>query len=352
MIYIDIITILFLDCFIYYSIFYLYLDKIHYKVNILSISKSIFLFSIIIIGIILTGLLIFAVGALTNNDIILAMVILLAALCICIVSFKITKKIYINNALLFLFSDIERKIDTLSDDEYKKESDIYDIIVKFKRFPLEDYGWYDINRLVELGLHTEIFNIGDTKSFRIGKEKVTVQIAGFNHDHVMNNSPNSITFVSKYTLEDYHTMDIFIHNNWMETTMYTYLNNYLYSNLPYDLRDSIKYTYKKYTSFNKDIYLYEMDEQPVLLWLLSKTEVSGEKNECLFSEGKQYELFKDKRNWIKTNPKNIDAAWWLRSLNCSLPLKISEYYIVSNVSTYTHPMPYLFDYGVVFGFCI
>ena len=64
-----------------------------------------------------------------------------------------------------------------------------------KRYKLEDCSWDEINMYSSIGLADKVFEVGDTKKFRLADGSyLTARIIGFNHDYAEDGSLTHITF--------------------------------------------------------------------------------------------------------------------------------------------------------------
>ena len=66
-----------------------------------------------------------------------------------------------------------------------------------KRCKLEDCSWDEINMYSSFGLADKMFEVGDTKKFRLADGSyLTARIIGFNHDYARDGSLVHITFAA------------------------------------------------------------------------------------------------------------------------------------------------------------
>lgn len=71
-----------------------------------------------------------------------------------------------------------------------------------KRCKLEDCSWDEINMYSSFGLADKMFEVGDTKKFRLADGSyLTARIIGFNHDYARDGSLVHITFETVETLD-------------------------------------------------------------------------------------------------------------------------------------------------------
>ena len=226
---------------------------------------------------------------------------------------------------------------------------IFNVTGILKEKQLEDYTWSEINDIVSQGLQEVKFSLHDTKTFTVGSETVTVEIADFNHDDKSDGSGKAgISFILKNCMNTKHNMnptDTNV-NGWSGSAMYSYLNTDIYNQLPSDLQSVIKPVNKITSEGNQSTTLQTSSDK---LWLMSRVEVFGGSKPSYTPDGEgiQYPIFTDNANRIK-QVNGSNSYYWLRSPRVDS----------SRLFCYILDDGYLFDgnasnsRGVVFGFCI
>lgn len=113
-----------------------------------------------------------------------------------------------------------------------------------KRCKLEDCSWDEINMYSSFGLADKMFEVGDTKKFRLADGSyLTARIIGFNHDYAEDGSLTHITFETEETLDGDIPMNEKSTNEggWDASYLRAKLNgNFFEKQLPADLKAVIK----------------------------------------------------------------------------------------------------------------
>lgn len=230
--------------------------------------------------------------------------------------------------------------------------DIFNVTGNVTAKQLEDYSWTEINDIVSQGLQESMFNLHDTKTFTVGSETLTAEIADFNHDDLSDGTGKAgITFI----LKDCMNTKYYMNNGststnttgWPESDMYSYLNTTIYNQLPSELQSVIKPVNKITSKGNKSTTLQTSSDK---LWLMSEQEVYSEQSYVIVSvngEGTGYPIFVDSNSRIK-KVDGVASHYWLRS-----PARNSDQHFcyIPDIGTYGTGTAYN-GYGVAFGFCI
>lgn len=185
-----------------------------------------------------------------------------------------------------------------------------------KHIELKNISWKDINKLSELHICQEYFNVGDEKTFKINNNDYTVQIYGFNHDDLANsNGKANITFGFKNVLNYTYPINFENPNNggWSCSDVRTHLNKKFYETFPNELRSVIKEVNKVSDTGNRDANtLYTTTDK---IFIPSVEEVGydvANKDIVVFGQGSKYEIF-NKTTREKINFENRSVSWWTRS---------------------------------------
>ena len=113
-----------------------------------------------------------------------------------------------------------------------------------KRYKLEDCSWDEINMYSSIGLADKVFEVGDTKKFRLADGSyLTARIIGFNHDYAEDGSLTHITFETVETIDGDIPMNEKSTNEggWDASYLRAKLNgNFFEKQLPADLKAVIK----------------------------------------------------------------------------------------------------------------
>lgn len=162
--------------------------------------------------------------------------------------------------------------------------------------PLEQASWDYIARYSELGLASEMWDVGDEKTVTLSTgEVITVVIYGFNHDDLSDGSGKaSITFGMKDCLETKYAWDATEehYEDYAASTVRSKLKNTVLLTLPEDLQAIIKpvtkYSYSKSTYNDTTPDLCTVNDA---LFLFSPNEVFGGGTGTGTYIGTQYEYF-------------------------------------------------------------
>lgn len=219
-----------------------------------------------------------------------------------------------------------------------------------KRYKLEDCSWDEINMYSSIGLADKVFEVGDTKKFRLADGSyLTARIIGFNHDYAEDGSLTHITFETVETIDGDIPMNEKSTNEggWDASYLRAKLNgNFFEKQLPADLKAVIKPVVKITAKSGKNEMLVPSVDK---LFVLSEQEVFGRKIYSCGGEGKWYEWYKRENTPYGKCKQNGERDWrWERSPYsgdaynfCVVDYNGSAIYYNASGS-----------YGVSFGFCI
>ena len=219
-----------------------------------------------------------------------------------------------------------------------------------KRCKLEDCSWDEINMYSSFGLADKMFEVGDTKKFRLADGSyLTARIIGFNHDYARDGSLVHITFETVETLDGDIPMNEKSTNEggWDASYLRAKLNgNFFEKQLPADLKSAIKPVVKMTAKSSKnEVRVPSVDK----LFVLSEQEVFGRKIYSCGGEGKWYEWYKRENTPYGKCKQNGERDWrWERS-PCSGDT--NGFCFVSDTGTADYGNASN-SYGVSFGFCI
>lgn len=180
---------------------------------------------------------------------------------------------------------------------------------------LENASWSDIAYISEDGRADQIWKVGDEKEIVLKGDYnlgITVQIAGFNHDNLVDGGKAGITFVSKQVIAPTDLTG----GSYPNTNMYKETEK-IYGSLPDDLKGVVKAVNKSYLSVRSSTIVY--DVLPTKLFAVSVMEVAedyiGSNTYFKVLDGSQYEFFKaDKSNRIRYTVDGFASErWWTRS---------------------------------------
>ena len=219
-----------------------------------------------------------------------------------------------------------------------------------KRGKLEDCSWDEINMYSSFGLADKVFEVGDTKKFRLADGSyLTARIIGFNHDYAEDGNLTHITFETVETLDGNIPMNEKSTNEggWDASYLRAKLNgNFFKKQLPADLKAVIKPVVKLTAKSGKNEMLVPSVDK---LFVLSEQEVFGRKIHSRGGEGKWYEWYKRENAPYGKCKQNGESDWrWERSPYSSLT---SIFCAVGNSGTATTNSA-SYTSGVSFGFCI
>ena len=184
-----------------------------------------------------------------------------------------------------------------------------------KRRKLEDCSWDEINMYSSFGLADKVFEVGDTKKFRLADGSyLTARIIGFNHDYAEDGSLTHITFETVETLDGDIPMNEKSTNEggWDASYLRAKLNgNFFEKQLPADLKEVIKPVVKITAKSGKNEMLVPSVDK---LFVLSEQEVFGRKIYSCGGEGKWYEWYKRENTPYGKCKQNGERDWrWERS---------------------------------------
>ena len=219
-----------------------------------------------------------------------------------------------------------------------------------KRCKLEDCSWDEINMYSSFGLADKMFEVGDTKKFRLADGSyLTARIIGFNHDYARDGSLVHITFETVETLDGDIPMNEKSTNEggWDASYLRAKLNgNFFEKQLPADLKAVIKPVVKMTAKSSKnEVRVPSVDK----LFVLSEQEVFGRKIYSCGYEGKWYEWYKRENTPYGKCKQNGEKDWrWERSPRSggtnSFCFVTTDGSAIANSASGS--------YGVSFGFCI
>ena len=204
-----------------------------------------------------------------------------------------------------------------------------------KRCKLEDCSWDEINMYSSIGLADKVFEVGDTKKFRLADGSyLTARIIGFNHDYAEDGSLTHITFETE--------------GGWDASYLRAKLNgNFFEKQLPADLKAVIKPVVKITAKSGKNEMLVPSVDK---LFVLSEQEVFGRKIYSCGGEGKWYEWYKRENTPYGKCKQNGERDWrWERSPYSGDTNSFCYVYSSGGGATYANASG---SCGVSFGFCI
>lgn len=217
---------------------------------------------------------------------------------------------------------------------------------------LADATWEQINQVSQAGTASNYWAVGDEKTFTLSTgEAVTVQILGFNHDDLADESGKAgITFGMKNLLTTKYPMNNRETNSggWTSSVMRTSTMATLLTELPDDLQSVIKQIYKKTTFGRAYTTIVKSTDS---LFLFSEVELDGTTSDGYAGEGSQYEYWQNhnvQSNRIKKFSNGVAGYWWLRSPKVD---NNSAFRNVRTTGIIESSLPTL-SYGVCFGFCV
>lgn len=219
-----------------------------------------------------------------------------------------------------------------------------------KRCKLEDCSWDEINMYSSFGLADKMFEVGDTKKFRLADGSyLTARIIGFNHDYARDGSLVHITFETVETLDGDIPMNEKSTNEggWDASYLRAKLNgNFFEKQLPADLKSAIKPVVKMTAKSSKnEVRVPSVDK----LFVLSEQEVFGRKIYSCGYEGKWYEWYKRENTPYGKCKQNGERDWrWERS-PCSGNTNYFCCVSSNGGATYSNAS---YSRGVSFGFCV
>ena len=219
-----------------------------------------------------------------------------------------------------------------------------------KRCKLEDCSWDEINMYSSFGLADKMFEVGDTKKFRLADGSyLTARIIGFNHDYAEDGSLTHITFETVETLDGDIPMNEKSTNEggWDASYLRAKLNgNFFEKQLPTDLKAVIKPVVKITAKSGKNEMLVPSVDK---LFVLSEQEVFGRKIYSCGGEGKWYEWYKRENAPYGKCKQNGERDWrWERSPFSGNAITFC-YVNINGNAAFTSAST---SFGVSFGFCI
>lgn len=248
-----------------------------------------------------------------------------------------------------------------------------------KEITLESADWHTIAKISAAGKASEYFSVGDEKTISLETgESVTVQILGFNHDDKADGSGKAgITFGMKNLLATKYSMNSSNTNTggWDSSAMRSSTMATLLSQLPPDLRSSIKAVSKKAMvgGGSSSSPATSVQTSTDSIWLLAVAEIASATSlensswstlktyaSAYEAEGTQYALFKNligdadiysaQSALIKklSNGSGSASFWWLRS---AYPTNSTNFHYVY-VGGYVNNYYASYSNGVCFGFCV
>ena len=180
---------------------------------------------------------------------------------------------------------------------------------------LEDCTWGEINMYSSFGLADKVFEIGDTKKFRLADGSyLTARIIGFNHDYAEDGSLTHITFETVETLDGNIPMNekSTDEGGWDASYLRSKLNcNFFNNQLPADLQAVIKPVVKITAKSGKNEMMVPSVDK---LFVLSEQEVFGRKIYSCGDEGRWYDWYKKENTPYGKCKQNGEKDWrWERS---------------------------------------
>ena len=213
-------------------------------------------------------------------------------------------------------------------------------------------SWGTIAACSEAGIAGDIWTTDGvcTKDIVLNTNEIlTLEIMGFDHDPLADGSGYAgITIGMKHLMEETRQLDGYndTNRNFVDLSIYSWLNSDFYNSLPDDLKPYIKEV-DKLTGEADGSFNVRTDKMKVFLF--SEQEVSGDQSYSVGNEGKQYARFTDTTSRIKllVNGTDLPYYWWLRSPTYTVD---GFCYVYHNGGIgETSPTAY---YGVCAGFCI
>ncbi|HIS90559.1 MAG TPA: type II secretion system protein [Candidatus Faecisoma merdavium] len=231
-------------------------------------------------------------------------------------------------------------------------------------------SWETIHTIVEMGLASDFYNVGDTKEVAIdgytnGSESTfTVRIANMSTPAECSNEGFSQTacgFVVEF-VDIIATIAINSSesnaNGWPASEMYSFVNNTIYNSLPTELKNIIINTYSVSGHGSSDSYNFTSTDK---LYLFSTKEVWGKDGESNTISGdsaeyetRQLDYYKNKEtttdNYSGAIKNYQDEAyiWWLRTAQSS---DFRNFYCVDSLGSWALGYPY-YTYGLAPSFRI
>ena len=212
---------------------------------------------------------------------------------------------------------------------------------------LEQTSWEQVRAASRAGIADAVWNVGDEKKLYLDSgEVLTAQIYGFNHDDLTDGGKAGITFGLKDIMQDARAMAESASNagGFASTSMYEYLNGYIYSAMPADLRYNVGAADKKTYAKNGRLLTESMK-----IFLFSESECFGTVYHSMGQEGEKYEIFTDDESRIKLQPLPDIREWWERSVRAEDDSSYCIVHATGHAGYTSASWPYA---GVNFGFCV
>ena len=212
---------------------------------------------------------------------------------------------------------------------------------------LEQTSWEQVRAASRAGIADAVWNVGDEKKLYLDSgEVLTAQIYGFNHDDLTDGGKAGITFGLKDIMQDARAMAESASNagGFASTSMYEYLNGYIYSVMPADLRYNVGAADKKTYAKNGRLLTESMK-----IFLFSESECFGTVYHSMGQEGEKYEIFTDDESRIKLQPLPDIREWWERSVRAEDDSSYCIVHATGHAGYTSASWPYA---GVNFGFCV
>lgn len=239
----------------------------------------------------------------------------------------------------------------------------YTITVEQEEAPQTAFAtdsWATIAAASADGTASTKYKVGDEKTITLTTgEEVTLQIWGFNHDNLADDSGKAgITIGMKNLLAATYTMNSSDTNNggWEASKLRTTTMPAILATLPEDLQAVIKEVNKLSSEGGSNADA--LDTTADKLFLFSVKEVTGTNTSSLDGEGTQYDLWKTvvnngniPSNRIKrlSNGDGEASYWWTRSASSSNNTTFCAF--DTNGSIFTRYAASN-SYGVCLGFCV
>lgn len=216
---------------------------------------------------------------------------------------------------------------------------------------LRSASWQDINYIVSRGEADQIWKVGDEIDVVLSGDytgSITMQIAGFDHDDLVEGGKAGITFLSKQLAIKNVPMDPRSTNTsgWGGAHLRTVTVPKIRSSLPQTVKDVIKKVNKSYT-FGGSGTRSAISEDD--LFIPSCAEVGKTHGSLPDNEGAKYPIFVSDADLVKKDLYGNDGYWWLRSAS-KYDTSCFGYVRASGGITYGTASSIGVD--VCFGFCI
>lgn len=206
----------------------------------------------------------------------------------------------------------------------------------------------EIDIVVENGLCSALWNVGDKRTMNIGGVDYQFAIMDFDKDEYYDGSGIApITFGLVNSLKTTYQMNSSNTNvgGYASSAGKTTLDGDIYNSLPTEITNRIKAVKKKTSAGNKSTTINTTSEK---LFLFSESEIFGTKTYSTGDEGEQYEYFKTSANRIKKLGDDGSANyWWGRSPYASYTTGFCFVGSSGNANSGNAPN----SYGFSFGFC-